>query len=109
MLREYHIRDPEGSRHFYVTGSTRLWLALLGPIMVWRLAGWRAALLALLSSLTVLLLAGLAVVVASVLPPRLQLGVIAAAVVAFFGLQSFAGIRLIKRAALRRGWLVKRL
>ena len=108
-MREYQIRDPRGSRSFEVTGSTRLWLALFGPIVVWRLVGARAALLALASSLAVLLGAALAVVVASVLPPRMQLGVIGAAVVAFLGLQSFAGIRLIKRGAMRRGWLVKRL
>ena len=109
MLREYQIRDPRGSRSFEVTASTRLWLALFGPIVVWRLVGWRAAVLALASSVGILLLVAMAVVVASVLPPRMQLGVIAAAVVVFLGLQSFAGIRLLKRGALRRRWLVKRL
>ena len=109
MLREYHIRDPDGSREFFITTSTRLWLALLGPVVVWRLAGARAALLALASSLAVLLAVGAAVLVASVLPPRMQLGVIAAGVVLFVGMQSFAGIRLVKRTAFRRRWLVKRL
>ena len=109
MLREYHIRDPNGSRAFSITTSTRLWLALFGPIVVWWLAGWRAALLALLSSLAVLLAVVAAVLVASVLPARLQLGVIAAGVVVFLGMQSFAGIRLVKRAAFRRRWVVKRL
>lgn len=109
MLREYHIRDADESRGFFVTDSTRLWLAVLGPIVVWRLAGWRAALLALVCSVGVLLAVVAAVFVASVLPPRLQLGVIVAGGVAFLGLQSFFGIRLIKRSALRRGWLIKRL
>ncbi|MBN9087364.1 MAG: hypothetical protein J0J01_10695 [Reyranella sp.] len=109
MLREYHIRDPRGSRSFYVTASTRLWLALFGPLVVWHLVGGRAALLALASSLAVLLLAAAAVVVASALQPHQQFGVIVAGIVAFLGVQSFAGIRLIKRRALRRGWLVKRL
>jgi len=109
MLREYQIRDPNGSRSFFITTSTRLWLALLGPIVVWRLAGGRAALVALASSLAVLLAVVAAVLVASVLPPRIQLGVIVAGVVVFLGLQSFAGIRLVKRAAFRRRWLVKRL
>ena len=109
MLREYHIRDPKGSREFFLTTSTRLWLALLGPLVVWRLAGWRAALLALASSLGVLLAVGAAVLVASVLPPRTQLAVIVAGVAVFLFLQSFAGIRLVKRTAFRRRWLVKRL
>ena len=108
-MREYHIRDPNGSSDFFVRDSTRLWLALFGPVVVWRLAGARAALLALMSSLGILLGVVAAVFVASVLPPKLQLGVIAAGVVAFLGLQSFAGIRLIKRSAFRRRWLVKRL
>jgi peptidoglycan/LPS O-acetylase OafA/YrhL len=109
MLREYHIRDPKGSREFFITTSTRLWLALFGPIVVWRLAGTRAALLALASSLAVLLAVVAAVLVASVLPPRIQLGVIVAGVGLFLLVQSFAGIRLVKRSAFRRRWLVKRL
>jgi hypothetical protein len=109
MLREYHIRDPHGSRSFFVTLSTRLWLALLGPVVVWRLAGGRAAFLAVASSLAVLLAVVAAVFVASALPPKVQLGVIVGGVVLFLGLQSFAGIRLVKRAAFRRRWLVKRL
>lgn len=109
MLREYQIRDPNGSRSFLITTSTRLWLALLGPVVVWRLAGWRAAFLALLSSLAVLLAVAAAVLVASALPPRIQLGVIVGGIVVFLGMQSFAGIRLVKRTAFRRRWMVRRL